>query len=38
MPDFVQVNYSITERRAEERVIPMLADRGIAVIIKPRMR
>lgn len=32
-PDFVQVNYSITERRAEERMIPMLADRGIAVII-----
>jgi diketogulonate reductase-like aldo/keto reductase len=32
-PDFAQVNYSITERRAEERLIPMLADRGIAVII-----
>lgn len=32
-PDFVQINYSITERRAEERMIPMLADRGIAVII-----
>lgn len=32
-PDFAQVNYSITERRAEERMIPMLADKGIAVII-----
>lgn len=32
-PDFAQVNYSLTERRAEERMIPMLADRGIAVVI-----
>ncbi|MBN1238584.1 MAG: aldo/keto reductase [Gammaproteobacteria bacterium] len=32
-PDFVQVNYSITERRAEERLLPALADRGIAVLI-----
>lgn len=32
-PDFVQVNYSITEREAEDRLLPMLADRGIAVII-----
>ncbi len=32
-PDFVQVNYSLTERQAEERMLPMLADRGIAVII-----
>jgi diketogulonate reductase-like aldo/keto reductase len=32
-PDFIQVNYSITERRAEERVLPMAADRGIAVLI-----
>jgi diketogulonate reductase-like aldo/keto reductase len=32
-PDFVQVNYSITERRAEERLLPLLADRGIAVLI-----
>ena len=32
-PDFVQVNYSITERRAEERLLPSLADRGIAVLI-----
>jgi diketogulonate reductase-like aldo/keto reductase len=31
-PDFAQVNYSITERRAEERMLPMLRDRGVAVI------
>lgn len=33
MPDFVQVNYSITERRAEQRLLPLLSDRGIGVII-----
>jgi diketogulonate reductase-like aldo/keto reductase len=32
-PDFVQINYSITERRAEERMLPMCRDKGIAVII-----
>jgi diketogulonate reductase-like aldo/keto reductase len=32
-PDFVQINYSITERTAEERMLPMCQDRGIAVII-----
>jgi diketogulonate reductase-like aldo/keto reductase len=32
-PDFVQVNYSITERRAEERILPLLAERGIAALI-----
>ncbi len=32
-PDFVQINYSITERRAEERMLPMCQDQGIAVII-----
>ena len=32
-PDFVQINYSITERGAEERMLPMLQDLGIAVII-----
>jgi diketogulonate reductase-like aldo/keto reductase len=32
-PDFIQVNYSITERRAEERLLPLAADRGIAVLI-----
>ena len=32
-PDFVQVNYSITEREAETRILPLLRDRGIAAII-----
>lgn len=32
-PDFVQVNYSISEREAEDRMLPMLRDRGIAVMI-----
>jgi diketogulonate reductase-like aldo/keto reductase len=32
-PDFVQYNYSISERRAEERLLPLAQDRGIAVII-----
>lgn len=32
-PDFVQINYSITEREAEARLLPILADRGIAVLI-----
>ncbi len=32
-PDFVQMNYSITERAVEERLLPFEADRGIAVII-----
>jgi diketogulonate reductase-like aldo/keto reductase len=32
-PDFVMLNYSVTEREAEKRLLPMLADRGIAVLI-----
>ena len=32
-PDFIQVNYSITEREAERRVLPTAADRGVAVLI-----
>jgi diketogulonate reductase-like aldo/keto reductase len=32
-PDFIQVNYSIVERGAEERLLPLAADRGIAVLI-----
>ena len=32
-PDFVQINYSITERGAEQRMLPMLQDLGIAVVI-----
>lgn len=32
-PDFVQMNYSITERRAEERLLPLAQDMGLAVLI-----
>lgn len=32
-PDFVQVNYSITERESEERLLPLAADKGLAVLI-----
>ncbi|MDA0992071.1 MAG: aldo/keto reductase [Proteobacteria bacterium] len=32
-PDFVQINYSITERGAEDRMLPLFADLGIAVIV-----
>ncbi|KPK35669.1 MAG: hypothetical protein AMJ66_00600 [Betaproteobacteria bacterium SG8_40] len=32
-PDFAQVNYSITEREAEQRMLPMLQDKGVAVVI-----
>lgn len=32
-PDVFQVNYSITERQAEDRILPMAADLGIPVII-----
>jgi diketogulonate reductase-like aldo/keto reductase len=32
-PDFMQVNYSITERRAEERLLPLARDTGVAVLI-----
>jgi diketogulonate reductase-like aldo/keto reductase len=32
-PDFVEINYSVTEREAEAGLLPMLADRGIAVLI-----
>ncbi|ARP94481.1 aldo/keto reductase [Bordetella genomosp. 13] len=31
-PDFVQVQYSIASRRAEERVLPLAAERGVAVL------
>jgi len=31
--DFVQVNYSVLERRAEERLLPAAADRGVAVLV-----
>ena len=32
-PDFIQLNYSITERKAEEKLLPMAQDLGIAVLI-----
>ena len=32
-PDFVQMNYSITERTSENRLLPLAADRGVAVLI-----
>ena len=32
-PDFSQINYSITERDAEDRMLPMLQDKGVGVII-----
>jgi diketogulonate reductase-like aldo/keto reductase len=31
--DFLQINYSIIEREAEERILPLAQDRGVAVII-----
>jgi aryl-alcohol dehydrogenase-like predicted oxidoreductase len=31
--DFVQVNYSLEQREAAERLLPLAADRGMAVII-----
>lgn len=31
-PDFVQLNYSLLEPRAEERLLPLAAEQGIAVI------
>ena len=31
--DFVQVSYSLRDRRVEERILPLARDRGIAVIV-----
>jgi aryl-alcohol dehydrogenase-like predicted oxidoreductase len=31
--DFVQINYSIMERDAEQRILPLAQERGVAVII-----
>jgi len=32
-PDFIQINYSLGEREADQRVLPLAADMGIAVLI-----
>ena len=31
--DFVQLNYSLTEREAERRLLPLARDRGIAILV-----
>jgi aryl-alcohol dehydrogenase-like predicted oxidoreductase len=31
--DFLQINYSLMEREAEERVLPLARERGVAVIV-----
>ncbi len=31
--DFVQLNYSIAEREAEQRLLPLASDRGVAVLV-----
>ncbi|MCG8371265.1 MAG: aldo/keto reductase, partial [Proteobacteria bacterium] len=31
--DFIQINYSLEQREADERILPLAADKGIAVII-----
>jgi diketogulonate reductase-like aldo/keto reductase len=31
--DFVQLNYSLTEREAEHRLLPLARDRGIAILV-----
>jgi diketogulonate reductase-like aldo/keto reductase len=32
-PDFVQLNYSLADRAAERRLLPLAADRGIAILV-----
>jgi diketogulonate reductase-like aldo/keto reductase len=32
-PDFIQINYSLGEREADKRLLPLAADKGVAVII-----
>ncbi len=32
-PDFIQINYSLGEREADQRLLPLAADMGIAVLI-----
>ncbi len=31
--DFLQINYSIAERKAEERVLPLAREKGVAVLV-----
>ena len=31
--DFLQINYSIVDRKAEERILPLARERGVAVLI-----
>jgi len=31
--DFIQVNYSIADRGAEERILPLAMDQGVAVLV-----
>jgi aryl-alcohol dehydrogenase-like predicted oxidoreductase len=31
-PDFIQINYSVTQRGAEQRVLPLARDLGVAVL------
>jgi diketogulonate reductase-like aldo/keto reductase len=31
--DFLQINYSIAEREAEKRVLPLAQERGVAVLV-----
>ena len=31
--DFIQINYSLEQRQAAERILPLAADKGVAVII-----
>lgn len=31
--DFLQVNYSLAEREAEDRILPLARDRGVAVLV-----
>jgi diketogulonate reductase-like aldo/keto reductase len=31
--DFLQINYSVTEREAEQRLLPLAKERGVAVIV-----
>ena len=32
-PQFIQINYSLAEREAERRVLPLAQEKGIAVLI-----